>query len=105
MGGHASCSALSLPANGFRAALPPSPCSAYTARQRYCRHVEAKLQQRAALRLQGRALAGWLEWQEAQQARQAQLRAAVRRMAFVRLYHSFSGGFYVGKGRIEGYWL
>ena len=68
-----------------------SPRRAYAARQRYCRHVEAKLQQRAALRLQGRVLAGWLEWYEAQQARQAQLRAAVRRMAFVRLYHTFSG--------------
>lgn len=34
----------------------------------------------------------WLEFKDQQQARQAQLRTAVRRMAYLKLYHAFAGG-------------
>lgn len=61
------------------------------ARKKYCRHVEAKLVQRSNLRLQARVLAAWTEWQERQAAVQAALRAAVRRMSFLKLYHAFAG--------------
>lgn len=75
---------------------PPHPrttptCRWITARKKYCRHVEAKLVQRSNLRLQARALVAWTEWQEQQAALQAALRAAVRRMSYVKLYHAFAG--------------
>ena len=35
---------------------------------------------------------GWLEFKDQQQARQAQLRAAVRRMAYLKLHNAFAGG-------------
>jgi hypothetical protein len=53
--------------------------------------VEAKLQQRSSLRLQGRVLAGWMEWREQQAAVQARLRTAVRRMYLLKLHHAFVG--------------
>ncbi|KAL4431049.1 hypothetical protein ABPG75_006305 [Micractinium tetrahymenae] len=62
----------------------------FAARKNYCRHVEAKLAQRGNLRLQVRVLAAWTEWQERQAAVQAALRAAVRRMSFLKLYHAFT---------------
>lgn len=40
---------------------------------------------------QARALVGWMEVKEAADARQAQLRAAVRRMAYLKLHHAFAG--------------
>ena len=73
----------------------PLPCALgrwIAARKRYCRSVEAKLAQRAQLRLQARALQAWLEARDAALARQAQLRAAVRRMAHLKLFHAFAGG-------------
>jgi hypothetical protein len=60
--------------------------------------VEGKLQQRSSLRLQGRVLAGWMEWREQQAAVQARLRTAVRRMYFLKLHHTF-----VGKQRHLGF--
>jgi hypothetical protein len=68
-----------------------SACRWIAARKHYCRHVEAKLQQRADLRVVGRALQAWAEHTERQRAVQARLRAAVRRMYLVRLYHTFTG--------------
>ena len=66
-------------------------CRWIAARRRYCRHVEAKLQQRSSLRLQSRVLAGWMEWREQQAAVQARLRTAVRRMYLLKLHHAFVG--------------
>lgn len=53
--------------------------------------MEAKLAQRSNLRLQARALAAWTERRERQAAVQAALRAVVRRMSFLKLYHAFAG--------------
>lgn len=39
-------------------------------RKRYCRHIVARLQQRAEVRLAGQAMQAWLEYHTDRQARQ-----------------------------------
>eukprot|EP00887_Chlorella_sp_A99_P005659 scaffold1.g5659.t1 len=59
-------------------------------RKRYCRRVEAKLAERANLRLQGRAMEAWVEHVQARGVARSRLRAAVRRMSFLKLHNAFA---------------
>ena len=63
---------------------------AHVAQRRYYRHVVAKLQERTSLRAGTRSLSGWLQVCEVKRIRRAKLRAAVRRMALLKMYHVFS---------------
>ena len=58
---------------------------AHAARQKYGRNVVEKLRERAAMRVGSRALAAWSGRVEEQQRRQQRLRAAVRKMAALKM--------------------
>lgn len=69
---------------------PPCSCSWIATRKRYCRRVEAKLGERASLRLLGRAWEAWLAFQDERALARDRLRSAVRRMSYLKLWHAFA---------------
>ena len=58
---------------------------AVAARAKYCRNVAAKLQERAAIRKTAHLMATWADYCIDQRLRRQRMRAAVRRMAFLKM--------------------
>lgn len=61
----------------------------WTSRKKYCNKVEAKFVERSALERKSRVFASWAECWQMSRVRHLRLRAAVRRMAYLRLHHAF----------------
>jgi hypothetical protein len=60
---------------------------AVTARSKYCNNVATKLQERAAIRTTADIMTAWADYCLEQRLRRQRLRAAVRRMAFLKMHN------------------